>query len=118
MPKFYAECSYRQRITVDTENHLAACVVLVGLILTDVTEENFELSPFIVVSEAGFDEHIKKWGTQEMSEEQYMFSTSSVLRFMQLDEIADSLDQWCIDQRNPILMQTLRQVKEVENNIE
>ena len=78
MPKFYAECGPEGRLVCQARERLEACVYLIHNILTDERYEEFELAPFTIVSEAGFNADIIKWGQESMSDDQYIFSTSTI----------------------------------------
>ena len=50
-----------------------------------------------------------------MRDDQVLYSTSSILRLMEMDDLADDLDDWCLEQHNPILMKALADVKNYED---
>ena len=111
MPKYYIQCGPDGKGIFQTDNSVEACFALICKILDN---EDLGIAPFIVVSEAGFQQDIVKWGDQEMQDQEILFSASSILRLMELDELADNLDDWCREQHNPILMQALADVKNAE----
>jgi len=112
MPKFYAQCGPEGKLIISADDKQNACLILLEKVISE--GEGAELSPFTVVSEAGFNEDIVRWGNEKMSDDQFIYSTSSLLRFMGLEEIADDMDRWCVEQNNPILMHMLAQVRDNE----
>jgi hypothetical protein len=113
MPKYYIQCGPDGKGVFHTEEEIEACFAIMGKIMAN--EEGCDLAPFMVVSEAGFLQDIRKWGDKKMSDEQMLYSTSSILRLMEMDDLADDLDEWCREQHNPILMKALADVKNYED---
>ena len=109
MPKFYAECGLNQGI-FNTDNAIEACIALFRRIFL---KRNPVLGPLVIASEAGFEEDIRKIDSpQEMVDQQLIFSTSSILRDMDLDEVADELDAWCEKTANKDLKNLLELLRD------
>ena len=114
MPKYYVQCGQKDMGIFQAGDSVEACFALIIKMLNR-DGDSIQIAPIMTTSEAGFAQDLEKYGSQKMQDEQIMYSTSSILRLIGMEDVADNLDEWCLDQRNPILMQFLKEMKKAED---
>ena len=94
--KYYVECGPYRLIVAAQDGTEACCILLSGIFSDDDDDydNEFEFSPVMIVSEAGFDKDIEEFAEESVQESQRMVPTTRMLRRIGAIGVAVEMEKW------------------------